>query len=140
MIPKSHVRNFSPAWIQQNKNNTNLSTYINPPVIPNPSAENFDSSRRIWANSVYKGININNTIPNRYPYMFDTEIFPGLYYETGSEKESDRSGYPTTNITPMIYPVTNRNLPFYTEYTRPIIYESLLDAQNLRPDFTTFYN
>ena len=73
----------------------------------------------------YKGINIYNTIPNRYTYMYDRQPFPSLYYGVARR-------------TPKPFPYTNRPWTEYTTYSRSQYYESLLDDMNLRPAYT-FY-
>ena len=87
---------------------------------PSPYPEHYPTR------DVYKGININNTIPNRYPYMYDRQPFPSLYYE-GNYR-----------ITPKVFPYTNRPWVDYSIYTKPIKYESLIENLNLIPAYT-FY-
>ncbi len=82
---------------------------------------------------VYKGINIYNTIPNRHPYMYDRQPFPGLYYN--DQAPCDKN---PIRRTPKVFPYTNRPWLESTVYAPPQHYESLLDAQNLRPEYT-FY-
>ena len=106
---------------------------------------------------VYKGINIYNTIPNRHPYMYDRQPFPSLYYNDqppcdkkrryfdenthcGSASQCgtpEQFGEPIRR-TPKVFPYTNRPWLESTVYTPPQYYESLLDAQKLRPAYT-FY-
>lgn len=100
-----------------------------------PSSEPEDYPSR----TVYKGINIYNTIPNRFPYMYDQQPYPSLYYDN-----TIPNGYPknfpgeTSRITPKVWPYTNRPTPDYTIYTAPQYYESLLVDRNLIPSYT-FY-
>ncbi len=75
--------------------------------------------------AVYKGINIYNKIPNRYPYMYDIQPLHSLYAGVARR-------------TPKPFPYTNRPWTESTVYASPQYYESLLDAQNLRPAYT-FY-
>lgn len=115
---------------------------------------------------VYKGINIYNTIPNRYPYMYDRQPFPGLYYDDlpphskrrryfetdtrgccpsrgdgivggGDSPTIENHGEPIRR-TPKVFPYTNRPWLESTVYTPPQYYESLLDSERLRPAYT-FY-
>lgn len=94
---------------------------------------------------VFKGINIYNTIPNRYPYMYDRQPFPGLYYNDEPPCHKKRQwkgcrepfGEPIRR-TPKVFPYTNRPWLESTVYTSPKYYESLLDNLDLRPAYT-FY-
>ena len=132
--PKSHLRNFKGERIL-----SNLQTYENPPITPSWVPEEInDPSRKTGTIQVYKGINIYNTIPNRYQYSFDTQVFPGLYYQTETERRSDATGIPATDITPQIFPYTNRGGRYNIQYTNPKIYESLITNLNLHNPLT-FY-
>lgn len=80
----------------------------------------------------YIGVNIYTNTPNRYPYMYDRQTFPGLYYPD----TDPQTGFPMK--TPKVFPYTNRPWRESTIYTTPVAYESLLDDLNLRPAYT-FY-
>ncbi len=74
---------------------------------------------------LFTGVIIYTNVPNRYPYMYDRQPLHSLY-----------SG--VARRTPKPFPYTNRPWLESTVYTKPQHYESLLDAQNLRPAYT-FY-
>lgn len=112
---------------------------------PSPYPENYKTR------DVYKGINIYGSIPNRYPYMYDRQPYPGLYYNDSIPNNSKRVVFNSecpqqkfldknekTTRTPMVFPYTNRPWPDYTVFGKPEYYESLLDNLDLRPAYT-FY-
>lgn len=81
---------------------------------------------------LYKGINIYNTIPNRYPYKYDRQPYPSLYYD-----DINQCGV-RARSTPKVFPFTNRPWPDYTIYGKPQYYQGLIPNLNLVPAYT-FY-
>ena len=88
---------------------------------PSPYPENYSTR------DVFKGVNIYTNTPNRYPYMWDRQPFPSLYYNSPNQK-----------ITPKVFPYTNRPWDDYTIYSKPEYYEGLLQDRDLIPAYT-FY-
>lgn len=73
----------------------------------------------------YRGINIYNVVPNRYPYMYDIQPYPTLYTSNA-------------RVTPKPFPYTNRPWKESFHYGTPQKYVGLIDDLNLRPAYT-FY-
>lgn len=82
---------------------------------------------------VFKGVNIYTSIPNRYPYMYDRQPFPALYY-------NDRSRIIAPRITPKVFPYTNRPWTDNIVYHSPKVYNGLIDDRNLRPMYVFYKN
>lgn len=75
--------------------------------------------------TVFKGVNIYNVVPNRYPYMYDQHPVNSLYSSN-------------SRVTPKPFPYTNRPASEHQVFGKPVVYNSLLDDRNLRPAYT-FY-
>jgi len=106
--------------------------------VPSPYPEDYPTR------DVFKGVNIYTTVPNRYPYMYDRQPYPSLYYND-TNPNFIASANPLlaqhqmrARSTPKVFPYTNRPWPDYTIYGKPECYESLLDDRNLRPAYS-FY-
>src|SRR3989344_4714153 len=104
--------------------------------VPSPYPEDYPTR------DVFKGVNIYTTVPNRYPYMYDRQPYPSLYYND-TNPNFIASANPLlaqhqmrARSTPKVFPYTNRPWPDYTIYGKPECYESLLDDRNLRPAYS----